>query len=197
MNMQHFVELELAGETGVLEKTFPVPVRPLEIARDMTWDWTLAASAGSRLLTAWPMTRGQLSTVTGELGFDSQQDQFSLLNMFAISAHLWIILHCYNGYTYMVSQKWKWGSPNLLSNVYWGHFPLGWSDQCMKLTTRLQLVRRPREQWPINPLPMRLHGVVLNYNLTFIQGVLKRASQLQKLVQINSEDMYSVLNLII
>jgi hypothetical protein len=55
-----------------------------------------------------------------------------------------------------------WGTPNLLSNGYRGLFPQGYSVRGVKLTTNLQLVPRSRKRGAIHPLPIRLHGVVLN-----------------------------------
>jgi hypothetical protein len=45
------------------------------------------------------------------------------------------------------------GSPNLLSNGYWGHFPRGLSGRGVKLTSHLQLVQRSRKCGSIHPLP--------------------------------------------
>jgi hypothetical protein len=55
-----------------------------------------------------------------------------------------------------------WGPPNLLSNGYWGLFPREWNSRGVKLTTHFQLVPRSRKYGSIHPLPIRIHGVVLN-----------------------------------
>jgi hypothetical protein len=56
-----------------------------------------------------------------------------------------------------------WGPASLLSNRYWGPFPRGQSTSCVKVTNHLQIVSRSRKRRSVNPLPIRLHGVVLNY----------------------------------
>jgi hypothetical protein len=58
-----------------------------------------------------------------------------------------------------------WGPPNFLSNGYRWLILRGkaWSGRGVKLTTHLQLVPRSRKCGSIHPLPIRLHGVVLNW----------------------------------
>jgi hypothetical protein len=55
-----------------------------------------------------------------------------------------------------------WGSPNLLSNGYRGYFSRGSNNRGVKVPTYLQQVPRSRKCGSIHPLPIRLHGVVLN-----------------------------------
>jgi hypothetical protein len=74
--------------------------------------------------------------------FHSQQGQ----RFFSLSAHL----------------DQFWGTPCLLSNGYLGFFSQGWSSQIMKLTTYLYLIRNLRMCRRITPVPIYLHGMVLN-----------------------------------
>jgi hypothetical protein len=69
-------------------------------------------------------------------------------------------------FLFSVSSRPALGPPNLLSNGYRGLFPRGWSGRGVKLTTHFQLVPRSRKFWSLHPLPIHLHGVVLNYLLT-------------------------------
>jgi hypothetical protein len=55
------------------------------------------------------------------------------------------------------------GPTSLLSNGYKGAVSPGVKRQGVKLNTHLQLVPRSRKCGSIHPLPIRLHGVVLNY----------------------------------
>jgi hypothetical protein len=52
MSVEQSVELELAGETKVLEQNAPVPFRPQQIPHDLTWDQAQPATVGSQRLTA-------------------------------------------------------------------------------------------------------------------------------------------------
>jgi hypothetical protein len=58
---------------------------------------------------------------------------------------------------------WLWGPPNLLPNGYQEiSFPRGKAAGGVKLTTHLQLVLRSKKCGSIHPLPICLHGTVLN-----------------------------------
>jgi hypothetical protein len=54
-----------------------------------------------------------------------------------------------------------WSPPSLLYSGYRVLFPRGSSGRVLKLTTH-QLVPRSRKRVSIHPLPIRLHGVLLN-----------------------------------
>jgi predicted secreted protein len=43
------------GNWSILRKPAPVPLLPLQILHDLTWDWTRASMVGSQRLTAWYM----------------------------------------------------------------------------------------------------------------------------------------------
>jgi hypothetical protein len=53
-----------------------------------------------------------------------------------------------------------WGPPNLLSNMYWGLFPLALSGRGVKLTTHLQLVPRSKYVDLYIHSSIRLHGTL-------------------------------------
>jgi hypothetical protein len=55
-----------------------------------------------------------------------------------------------------------WGPPSLLFNGFRGLFPRGSSGRGVKLTAHLQLMLRSENRGSVNPLPIRLHGAVLN-----------------------------------
>jgi hypothetical protein len=54
------------------------------------------------------------------------------------------------------------GPSSVISTGYGGSFPRGLSGSGVKLTTHLQLMPRSRKCGSIHPLPISLHGVVLN-----------------------------------
>jgi hypothetical protein len=56
-----------------------------------------------------------------------------------------------------------WSPRSLLSNGCRGLFPRRSRGRGLKLTTHLELVPRSRKCGSAHPLPMQLHGVVLNY----------------------------------
>jgi hypothetical protein len=55
-----------------------------------------------------------------------------------------------------------WGPTSLVPNGYRGLFPRGHSSRSVRLTTHFQPVPRSRKYGSIHPLPICLHGVVLN-----------------------------------
>jgi hypothetical protein len=64
------------------------PLCPLQIPHDLTWDWTWAATVGSRPLTTWVMAWHLLTTVTFILDMMEYYSFIGVLYKIKVNEHL-------------------------------------------------------------------------------------------------------------